>query len=64
MAGLVLALFRAAAWPGAQIGEYRKIISFRNVLIHGYARVNNAMTWDIIQNDLPILRTQLDALLS
>jgi uncharacterized protein with HEPN domain len=28
------------------VSEHRKIISFRNVLIHGYSQVNNQTTWD------------------
>lgn len=38
-----------------QISEHRGIISLRNVLIHGYDRVNNDITWGIIQNKLPVL---------
>lgn len=46
-----------------QISEYRKIISFRNVLIHGYSHINDIRTWDIVQEDLPILRRELTKLL-
>lgn len=46
-----------------RITEYRKIISFRNVLIHGYGAVDHKTTWDIIQQDLPVLRQELDTLL-
>jgi uncharacterized protein with HEPN domain len=46
-----------------QITDYRKIISFRNVLIHGYSHINPAITWDIVQNNLPILRHELEELL-
>jgi uncharacterized protein with HEPN domain len=48
----------------AKIGEHRKIVSYRNVLIHGYSVVNDEKTWDIVQNDLPILRRDLDNLLT
>src|SRR5687768_11657361 len=47
-----------------RITEYRNIISFRNVLIHGYTAVNHSTTWDIVQNDLPILRKDVDSLLA
>ena len=53
----------AAALAG-RISEYRKIISFRNILIHGYSRINHATTWDIVQEDLPKLRRELDDLLA
>ena len=46
----------------AAISEYRKIISFRNVLIHGYDAVTDSITWDIIQNKLPILQQELNNL--
>jgi uncharacterized protein with HEPN domain len=44
--------------------EDRKIISFRNILIHGYSRIDHAKTWDILQQDLPVLRRELDVLLT
>jgi uncharacterized protein with HEPN domain len=47
-----------------RITEYRQIIGFRNVLIHAYGRISNATTWDIVQNDLPVLRRELEALLA
>jgi uncharacterized protein with HEPN domain len=46
-----------------RISQYRKIISFRNILIHNYGKVDPEITWDIVQNDLPLLRRQLDDLL-
>ena len=48
----------------ARISEYRKIISFRNVLIHGYSQIDDRKTWDIVHQDLPILRQELDQLLN
>lgn len=46
-----------------RIIDHRKIISFGNVLIHGYSKVNSELTWDIVQRSLPILRRELDDLL-
>ena len=46
-----------------RITDYRKIVSFRNILIHGYAAVNHGITWDIVQTGLPALRKQLNELL-
>jgi len=47
----------------ARITDYRKIISFRNVLIHGYSEVDDATTWDIVTEGLPVLRRELDEML-
>jgi uncharacterized protein with HEPN domain len=46
----------------SRISDYRRIISFRNVLIHGYDVVSNEVVWDIAQNRLPVLRCEIDAL--
>ncbi len=47
----------------ALITDWRSIIGFRNVLIHGYGKVDDAKTWDIAQTELPILQRELDELL-
>lgn len=43
--------------------EHEGIIGFRNVLIHGYDAVNSEITWRIIQDKLPILVRELEAVL-
>ena len=47
----------AKAAPGlvAQIPDHRQIISFRNILIHGYDVVDEEVVWKIVRQDLPIL---------
>ncbi|TCZ87725.1 DUF86 domain-containing protein [Lysobacter sp. N42] len=47
----------------ARIEDHRRIIAFRNILIHGYADVDDALVWDIVQTRLPGLRAQVNALL-
>lgn len=47
-----------------QITDWRAIIGFRNVLIHGYAVVQHDKTWDIVTNELPILLRDVTSLLS
>lgn len=39
----------------AEIQDYQKIISFRNILIHGYDVVEDRVVWDIISKYLPNL---------
>ncbi len=46
-----------------QIHHYRRVISFRNVLIHGYDVVEDAVVWDVIIDDLPALQNQVRNLL-
>ena len=47
-----------------RIGGYRRIIAFRNVLIHGYADVDDRLVWDVVERSLPALLVQIRALLS
>jgi uncharacterized protein with HEPN domain len=46
-----------------QITDAKQIIGFRNILIHGYAIIDNAVVWDIIQTKLPLLHEQTARLL-
>lgn len=47
-----------------KIDHCRQIIAFRNVLIHGYAEVDDALVWDIVQSRLKPLQLQIDVLLT
>ncbi|NPV58908.1 MAG: DUF86 domain-containing protein [Actinobacteria bacterium] len=46
-----------------RISDYRRIISFRNILIHGYMEVDHRIVWDIAESKLPTLRSEVAALL-
>jgi uncharacterized protein with HEPN domain len=46
-----------------QIPEFRRIIGFRNILIHGYDDVDYERVWEVIQADLPRLQGQVQELL-
>jgi hypothetical protein len=37
--------------------------SFRNILIHGYDLVDHKRVWEVIQRDVPALRTQIATIL-
>ena len=39
--------------------EWHKLVAFRNVLIHEYFRVDRNIQWNIIQNTLPALLTEI-----
>jgi uncharacterized protein with HEPN domain len=36
-----------------RIAEWRRVIAFRNQLIHGYGVIKNEITWDVIETKLP-----------
>ena len=46
-----------------QISEWQRIIGFRNQLIHGYGVIKNEITWDVIENKLPVLHADVSVLL-
>jgi uncharacterized protein with HEPN domain len=47
----------------ARIPELRRVVAFRNVLIHGYDRIDDAGVWRIVEADLPPLRSRVADLL-
>jgi uncharacterized protein with HEPN domain len=47
-----------------RIPEYRKIIAFRNIIIHGYASVDERIVWGVIEADLSALRGAVASLLA
>jgi uncharacterized protein with HEPN domain len=48
----------------SRIGEHARIIAFRNILIHGYAEIDDRLVWDIVETKLPALRREVDELLA
>ncbi len=48
-------LARVDAKRAAALGNFPQIIAFRNVIVHGYDIVEDAIVWGIIQNELPRL---------
>lgn len=46
-------LARVDQAAAASVGDYRRIISFRNLLIHDYAAVDDRVVWDIVLADVP-----------
>ena len=45
------------------IPDYKQIVSFRNILIHGYASIDNRLVWNIVESKLPALSVCVDQLL-
>lgn len=48
----------------AAIPDHAKIIGFRNILVHGYASVDDRLVWGVIENHLDPLRSAVERLLS
>jgi len=47
-----------------EISESNRIIAFRNPIIHGYAKIDDEITWRIVRDKLPTLLTEAERLLS
>jgi uncharacterized protein with HEPN domain len=47
-----------------RIAHYRRIIAFRNVLIHGYDVIDPAIVWSAIADDLEPLLADVQTLLN
>jgi uncharacterized protein with HEPN domain len=47
-----------------QISESSRIIGFRNQIIHGYGKLDDEITWRIVQAKMPVLRRELETLLA
>ncbi len=48
----------------ARVSEHRRIVAFRNILIHGYADADDRLVWDVVQSKLPVLRREIEDLLA
>lgn len=56
-------LRRHAPDLAARIGASNQAVALRNVLIHGYDRINDAALWIGVQESLPVLRAEVEELL-
>jgi uncharacterized protein with HEPN domain len=57
-------LSKEAPELASRVPDVRKIIGFRNLLIHGYAVIDDGRVWEIVTTMLPSLRTTAAALLT
>ncbi len=62
MAESTIRLSEALKTPHPEVA-WRDIRGFRNVVVHDYTDVDLEVVWHIIQNDLPPLKTAVDAML-
>jgi len=56
-------LSRVDSALAARVPELASIVGFRNVLVHGYATVDNARVWDVIKHNVPALHAVITQLL-
>lgn len=47
-----------------RLTEYRRIIAFRNILIHAYATIDDRVVWGVVEGKLPQLRVEVKNLLA
>jgi uncharacterized protein with HEPN domain len=47
----------------ARISELRRIVDFRNRIIHGYDTVDDVVVWGIVERHLPLLIKEVTGLL-
>ena len=55
-------LSKAAPQIAARIPDLSRAVAMRNVLIHGYAQVDNEAVWRTVQDHLPALCAHVAAL--
>jgi uncharacterized protein with HEPN domain len=57
-------LAKSNAGMAAQVPELPRIVAFRNILIHGYANVDDALVWQVLTDKLPQLESVVRTLLA
>jgi uncharacterized protein with HEPN domain len=57
-------LRRADPALAAQVPDLARAVAFRNVLIHGYATVDDELVWGVVEGGLPKLLVALRGLLA
>ena len=64
MGEALVQLTRTDAATAVRISEQRRIIAFRNILVHGYAVIDDRSVWNVLELKLPTLLLEAEALLN
>lgn len=56
-------LYRMDQQTATRVSDFRRIIAFRNILIHGYAEVDDRLVWGIIERNVAQLLSEVEHLL-
>ena len=54
---------RYDAETASRISEHRRIIAFRNRLIHGYDLLDDELVWETVKAEVPVLLSEVEGLL-
>ena len=54
---------RYDAETASRISELRRIIAFRNRLIHGYDLLDDELVWETVKAEVPVLLSEVEGLL-
>lgn len=57
-------LERVDQFTASQVPHLRRIVDFRNRLIHGYDSLDDEIVWGIVEKHLPLLKHQVGILLA
>jgi len=57
-------LSRCAPDVAERIQHHKRIIAFRNILIHAYDVIDDRVVWDVVQQNLPALHEQVARMLA
>jgi uncharacterized protein with HEPN domain len=52
-----------AGWS-TRVTDFRKIVGFRNVLVHGYETIDDQIVWKTLSEYLPILKGEVEGHIS
>lgn len=54
---------RLDAATASRVSEHRRIIAFRNRLIHGYDLLDDELVWETVKSEVPVLLSEVERLL-